>query len=234
MVAQCVIFLLAGFDTTSGTLTMCAFFLARHPHLQELLFSEVVSVIEKLKQEKSEDEGGREESDTFKLISFEAVQSRFPFLNAVIAECLRLHPPAIFTERTTSEDVLLESENSNSSDERLSRLSLKAGEVVHIPIWTLHRDRKYWGEDAGVFNPQRFIEDGGANLRNSAYMPFGAGGRMCIAQRMASIELRLALLHLVRHFRFEVCPERTEAEVEFVNQFDVNSPKEVHLKIVSR
>ena len=111
---------------------------------------------------------------------------------------------------------------------------MKAGEIVHIPIWTLHRDPAYWGEDADDFNPQRFMENSGSNLKNPAYMPFGAGGRMCIAQRLASIELRLALLHLVRHFRFEVCPEKTEAEVEFVNQFDVNSPKAVHLKIVKR
>ncbi|KAH9389443.1 hypothetical protein TYRP_023317 [Tyrophagus putrescentiae] len=100
-----------------------------------------------------------------------------------------------------------------------------AGEVVHIPVWSLHRDPAYWGEDAGEFKPERFLENSSAALKNAAYLPFGAGSRMCIAQRMATVELRLALLHLVRHFRFEVCPEKTEREVTFVNQFDINSPK---------
>ena len=224
MTAQCVIFLLAGFDTTSSSLTMVAYLLAQNPEVQKRLYTEVVTMIEKLAEQQ---ETEIETKNIFTFFSYDAVNSKFPLLNAVIAETQRLYPPAIFIERTASADVQLTTNEGTV-------LELKAGEVVHIPVWSLHRDPAYWGEDAGEFKPERFLENSSAALKNAAYLPFGAGSRMCIAQRMATVELRLALLHLVRHFRFEVCPEKTEREVTFVNQFDINSPKAVHLRIVKR
>ena len=52
---------------------------------------------------------------------------------------------------------------------------------VHMNIYSLGRSEKYWDEP-NKFKPQRWLRQGGKNFHPFAYIPFGAGPRMCIGE----------------------------------------------------
>ena len=58
--------------------------------------------------------------------------------------------------------------------------------LVHINVWTLHRDQRWWDE---AFKPERWVGDktGGDKSGGLAYMPFGVGPSMCIGYKLAGI-----------------------------------------------
>ena len=76
VVAQCVIFLLAGYETSSTTLSMTCYYLATNPDVQQRLQQEIDSVW----------------TDEDKIPSYETVHE-LPYLDMVISETLRLFPP---------------------------------------------------------------------------------------------------------------------------------------------
>ncbi|OTF76604.1 hypothetical protein BLA29_014458, partial [Euroglyphus maynei] len=80
-----MIFLLAGYETTASTLTFCMYELAKNPNIQDKLYNEIRPLIE----------GG--EFDLNNLM-------KLPYLDAVISETLRKHPPALFLSREAMED----------------------------------------------------------------------------------------------------------------------------------
>ncbi|KAL3134381.1 hypothetical protein ABBQ38_006635 [Trebouxia sp. C0009 RCD-2024] len=100
--------------------------------------------------------------------------SDFPYVQAVLSETLRLYPPAGALSRFALEDV------------QLGPYWLPEGTPVHIDIWSMHHDERWW-QDAEVFKPERWLGDknGGDKSGGHAYMPFGAGPRMCIGIKLA-------------------------------------------------
>lgn len=221
IVAQCATFFIAGFDTTSATLSLSAYQLAKHPEIQERLYQSVTASLAKFQAESPE-----LKDDFYSLVTYDRLQSKeFELLEGVINEALRLDSPVIFLERKATADAEL------ANEDRSRVINVKAGDIIHIPTYSLHRDPQQW-KNPEEFNPERFIGDN-ATFHKYAYLPFGLGPRKCVAQQMAIIEAKLALLHIVRDFRFEVCPQ-TQAQLEHVNQFDFNALKEVHLRVVRR
>ena len=86
------------------------------------------------------------------------------------------------------------------------------GTRVFVPIAVLNRDKKEWGDDAGAFRPERFL-DGAAAAASAAsqrfdvprrgFLPFGYGVRTCIGYHMAILEATLMYIHLLRVYRIE-------------------------------
>ncbi|KAJ6223260.1 hypothetical protein RDWZM_001805 [Blomia tropicalis] len=218
-ISQCIMFFMTGIDTTSSTLCSTAYHLALNPEKQEKLFEETMATFEQLQIESSD------ETDCFKMITYDNI-TRFEYALAVLDETLRLSPPVIFVERQASKDMEL------FNNDRSIRINAKKGDMFHIPVYSIHYDEKYFPE-AKSFRPERFLGDEVSGLSKNMYLPFGSGPRNCIARNLALLTTRLALIHFIRLFKFEVC-ERTTIPMEFFNQFDVNTPKECYLRIVSR
>jgi cytochrome P450 len=63
---------------------------------------------------------------------------------------------------------------------------LPKGTPVHINLWAIQRDERYW-QEAEAFKPERWLGDktGGDRTGGMAYMPFGLGPRMCIGIKLA-------------------------------------------------
>lgn len=63
---------------------------------------------------------------------------------------------------------------------------LPKGTGVHINLWAMQHDERYW-KDPEAFKPERWIGDktGGDMSNGMAYMPFGMGPRMCIGIKLA-------------------------------------------------
>lgn len=109
----------------------------------------------------------------------------------VIQEGMRLYPPAFAVGREPLED-----------DEILGE-KIPKGSVVFVSICGIHRDPKYW-ERPDDFFPAHFSPENEKKRPRMAYMPFGAGPRMCIGNHFALMEMQLLLAVLVRRFKFDL------------------------------
>ena len=69
---------------------------------------------------------------------------------------------------------------------QIGRYAVPKGTLFHISIWAMHRDERWW-QDAAAFKPERWLGDktGGDRSGGLAYLPFGAGPRMCIGIKLA-------------------------------------------------
>lgn len=115
---------------------------------------------------------------------------RLVFTRAFVDESLRLYPPAFLIVRQAVAD-----------DEVLGQ-AIPKGTVVSIAPWVVHRHRKLWPEP-DAFDPARFLP-GAAAPERFAYLPFGAGPRVCVGQQFALTEAVLVLARLVRRFRLRL------------------------------
>jgi cytochrome P450 len=107
---------------------------------------------------------------------------------AVINEALRLYPPAFTIVREAI------------GPDRVGEIEIPRHSVLMIAPWILHRHRRYW-DNPDAFDPSRFLPDAPTPPR-FAYLPFGAGPRVCVGAQFALTEATLVLAMLIR--RFEV------------------------------
>jgi cytochrome P450 len=115
------------------------------------------------------------------------------FTAQAIQESMRLFPPAVIVLRQARVDMALGAHR------------VRAGTQIHIPIYSLHRHVQLW-DHPDAFDPERFAPKKAAARPRHAYLPFGAGPRVCIGAGFAMIELTVALAKLVRAFRFRPVP----------------------------
>ncbi|HVC62613.1 MAG TPA: cytochrome P450 [Acetobacteraceae bacterium] len=121
---------------------------------------------------------------------------------AVVSEALRLYPPAF----TMAREAI--------GPDRLGDFCLPRRSVVLIAPWVLHRHRMLWHEP-DTFDPSRFMPDAPAVPR-FAYLPFGAGPRVCVGAQFALTEAVLVLAMLVQRFRFALEDTRPVLPVAIV------------------
>jgi len=69
-------------------------------------------------------------------------------------------------------------------------------------------------EDPETFDPDRFSPENRSQLTSGSYMPFGFGPRQCMGMKMARMEMKVLIYHLVRHFSLEKC-EKTCFPLKF-------------------
>ena len=118
------------------------------------------------------------------------------YARQVISEAMRLYPPAPMVVRAATRDVVI-------GDEHISR-----GTPTYIPIYAVHRHRALW-PDPDRFDPERFQPENVARRHKYAYLPFGAGPRICIGMSFAMTEAVAILATLIRVARLELRPGHT-------------------------
>lgn len=113
---------------------------------------------------------------------------RLVFTRAVVSEAMRLYPPAHTLTRVAARTV------------EIAGVTIRKGARVIVPIYALHRHTKHW-RDPDVFDPNRFMP-GAPPADRHAYMPFGAGPRICLGAAFAMTELVVVLATLARDTGF--------------------------------
>lgn len=93
------------------------------------------------------------------------------------------------------------------------KLVLKTGTIVIIPIYAIQRDAEYY-ENPNEFIPERFEPDCVAKRPPFAYLPFGEGPRLCIGKRFGILQAKIALILLLKNFKFTI-HEATKMPIEY-------------------
>ncbi|KAJ4434872.1 hypothetical protein ANN_23443 [Periplaneta americana] len=175
--AQSVIFFVAGFETSATTLSFCLYELALNPDIQDRLREEIDTVLEKY-------DGN---------ITYEGIQE-MSYLDNVLSETLRKHPPAPFVFRECTKEYKIPD----------SEVVVDTGSKVLVPIMGLHYDPKYF-PDPTRFDPDRFTEEVKKTRHHYSYLPFGEGPRICIGMRFALLQTKVGLVTLLSKYQFNVC-----------------------------
>jgi cytochrome P450 len=121
---------------------------------------------------------------------------KLPFTSAVLEEAMRLYPPAPFVSR---EAVAADIVGGTAIAPRTS---------VLISTWILHRHRLLW-QRPDEFDPTRFLPAQRDSIPRFAYLPFGAGPRICIGMSFAMQEAMIVLTAIARRFHLELAPGQT-------------------------
>lgn len=116
---------------------------------------------------------------------------RLVHTRAAVEEALRLYPPVPYMSRAAL------------AEDRIGRLKIPKGSIVTIAPYVLHRHRRLWDEP-DAFMPERFLPGRREAIDRFAYLPFGAGPRVCIGAAFALQEAVAVLASVVRAARFEL------------------------------
>jgi cytochrome P450 len=108
--------------------------------------------------------------------------------SACVHEAMRLYPPAWILER---EAIV---------DDEIAGYRIRAGTTVYLPIYSVHRDERWW-PDPVRFDPERFLGEPDRSRPRCAYLPFGAGRRVCIGSQFALLEATLVAATIAQRYR---------------------------------
>ena len=117
------------------------------------------------------------------------------YIRQIVEEALRLYPPAAFLSRTSR------------IHDRLGGREVRPGDTIVLPIYALHRHHMLW-DDPDRFDPDRFAP--GVERDRFAFLPFGAGPRICIGASFALQEAVIILATLVARLRFSLTARQPE------------------------
>jgi cytochrome P450 len=165
---------LAGHETTALTLSWAWYLLAQHPEAEEKLAAEWRAVL-----------GGRSPTA--------ADVPNLPYTEQVVAEAMRLYPPAYVIGREATVPV------------ELGGYRLPRGTTVFLSQWVTHRDGRFF-EEPERFRPERWAGGLAKRLPKYAYFPFGGGPRVCIGNGFALLEAPLLLATVGQRYRFTIDP----------------------------
>ncbi|HEV7918071.1 MAG TPA: cytochrome P450 [Solirubrobacterales bacterium] len=124
---------------------------------------------------------------------------QLPYTAAVFQEAMRLYPPVWSLPRQAIEE------------DRLGDTKVHPGAIIVIFTYLIHRDPEIWPNPEG-FDPQRFMP-GAPERPRQAFMPFGAGRRVCVGAGFAMMEGVLLTAMIAQRFRLDLSPgERVTPE----------------------
>ncbi|KAK0733497.1 cytochrome P450 [Lasiosphaeria miniovina] len=183
---QMATFLVAGHDTSAGTLNFLWYNLLHHPKALQKCYAEVDAVL-----------GDRplELDDVPKL----------EYIEASIRETLRyLGPiPALTRHAKGGKTVLLG-----------GKYKVGPSDAIIVNLKGLHHDPAVWGDDVDEFKPERFLDGGFERLPPNAWRPFGTGVRSCIGRYLAEQEITMAVALILQRFVIEAADPDYQLKVK--------------------
>ncbi|XP_010538067.1 PREDICTED: cytochrome P450 98A9 [Tarenaya hassleriana] len=169
--------LTAGADTVAITVEWAMAELIRHPMAQQMAQQELDRVV-----------------GHYRLMS-EADIMNLPYLQGIVKEALRLHPPT---------PLMLP--HKASASVRIGGYDLPKGTTIYVNVWAVGRDPANW-KNPNEFKPERFLgEDVDVKGQDFRVLPFGSGRRACPAAQLSINMMALMLGHLLHRFSWKSIP----------------------------
>lgn len=175
---QAVTLLFAGHDTTAATVSWLFSLVGRQPEVQQRLRAEIDARL-----------GGR-------AATVEDLAGGLPYLDQVLAETLRLYPPAWIGPRRTRAAFALHGHE------------IPAGTQLAYCSWVTHRIPELWPHP-DAFDPERFSPGCAQAIVPGAYVPFGRGARVCIGRRFGELEVKAIVVALLQRYAVELAPAQS-------------------------
>ncbi|KAK3603580.1 hypothetical protein CHS0354_017293 [Potamilus streckersoni] len=123
------------------------------------------------------------------------------YLEQVVSETLRMYPPLLRMSRVATETVIIDG------------YKFPKGIGIQYPIYQIHHDPEYY-HDPEEFMPDRFTPEARTNAHPLLFLSFGYGPRNCIGMRLALVEAKIAIVHILRSVKIVPCVE-TEIPLKF-------------------
>ena len=178
---QVITIFLAGYETVANALSWTWYLLSQNPEAERRFHDEVDRELQ-----------GR-------LPAYEDA-SRLRYVEMVLAESMRLYPPAWAMGRAARADF------------QLGEFRLPAKTTVLMSQFITHRDARFF-PDPLRFDPERFTAEAKSRRSKLTYFPFGAGARQCIGESFAWMEGVLLLATLAQRWKLKLVPgHRVEPE----------------------
>ncbi|XP_071527929.1 cytochrome P450 2J4-like [Panulirus ornatus] len=169
----------AGMETTSSTLTMAIYLLAKHPKIQQRLQQELDQVV------------GRDKLPSL----FDMDDEALPYTMATIHEVQRKLNLVLFAlPHATIQDCIM------------AGYYIPKGTVLLPNLSDAMRDPELW-RNPQEFDPENFLNEDGSYRKNEAFLPYGAGKRRCAGESLARQELFLILTCILHRFFFTLVEE---------------------------
>nr|XP_969746.4 PREDICTED: uncharacterized protein LOC658247 [Tribolium castaneum] len=176
MSAQVFLFFVAGFETSSTTMTFALYELARNEKMQEKLRFEICQVLDKT--------GGQ--------ITYESL-IEMKYLQQVIDETLRMYPPLPTLNRRCTKDYVLRDTN----------IIIEKDTPILISALGLHMDPEFFPKPE-KFDPERFTEEKKKERHPFVHLPFGDGPRNCIGLRFGVMQSKIGIITIIKNFKLTV------------------------------
>src|ERR1700683_2292992 len=173
---QVITIFLAGYETVANALSWTWYLLSQNPDCERRFHDEIDHELP-----------GR-------LPAFDDLP-RLRYVEMVLAESMRLYPPAWAMGRYARNDF------------QLGDFRLPARTTVLISQFVTHRDPRYF-PDPLRFDPERFSTEAKSRRAKFTYFPFGAGARQCIGESFAWMEGVLVLATLLEKWRLRLVPNQ--------------------------
>ncbi|XP_049832756.1 cytochrome P450 6k1-like [Schistocerca gregaria] len=206
LAAQAFVFFGAGFETSSTATSFTLHELALNPDIQSKLHDEIDAVLK--------ENGGK--------ISYDAIR-KMTYLDKVVSESLRKHPPAAVLNRECNQDYKIPD----------SDVILEKGTAIVLSVLGLHHDPTHF-PDPDRFNPERFSEEAKAKRHPYVYLPFGEGPRICIGMRMGLLQTKVGLTNILSKYSVQTT-QKTVANLDYHPRSPILMAKSgIHLRFVKR
>lgn len=180
-------FMFEGHDTTTSGISFTFYHLSQNKEIQQKVFEEVRDVFG---------------DDPTSGVTHRQLQD-LKYLEMVIKESMRIHPPVPIIGRRLTEDTLI------------SGVTIPQGTNVLIPIYAIHRDTDFWS-DPEKFDPERFSPDNMSGRNPYSYIPFSAGARNCIGQKFAMLEVKSIVSKMIRHYELVKCDKKIKLQADLI------------------
>ncbi|XP_070802351.1 cytochrome P450 2J5-like [Pituophis catenifer annectens] len=167
-------FFIAGTNTTISSLNWALLTLVNHPEIQEKIHKEI------------EDVFGSSGSISYR------DRKALPYTNAVIHEILR-----------AKYNILIALPRQSTKNVKMGNFHIPKGTIILPDLRSVLLDPEEW-ETPEEFNPNHFLDKDGNFRFREAFLPFGVGRRICLAEKLARFEIFIFLTNLLRAFRFQL------------------------------
>ncbi|XP_017296078.1 cytochrome P450 27C1 [Kryptolebias marmoratus] len=176
--------LLAGVDTTSFTLTWASYLLARHPRIQQQIYTEVTQTL---------GPGAVPTADDV---------PRLPLIRGLVKETLRLFPVLPGNGRITQDDLVV------------GGYFIPKGTQLALCHYSTSMDEENFANAVDFQPDRWVRKDSTDRVDNFGSIPFGYGIRSCIGRRIAELEMHLALTRLIQRFHIGASPLTAEVKAK--------------------
>ncbi|XP_062557037.1 cytochrome P450 4c21-like [Armigeres subalbatus] len=176
----------AGSETSATQAAHALLYLAMHPEIQMRAVQEIKELL-----------------PTAECKITPEVVGNMVYMERIIKEAQRLAPVIPTLARQAMTDL------------QLDAFAIPKGTYFILNLFVLHHMKEYWGEDAEMFNPDRFLPENSENRHAFAFLPFSDGNRGCIGKRYAMTSMKIIVAEVLRNFIITTDLKYEEIEFKF-------------------